>query len=333
MKARLRWVPLLVAAMVAAAACGADDDEPAGGGAAADDYPNKNVTWIVPFAAGGGADAAFRLFQKYAEPTLQVKMPITNVEGAGGVTGWTQFLNSQPDGYTMSLATPPFNIIPKVIQPNETPYELDQFKYVCSYANSPNAAFVKTGDSRFKTLQDVIAFAKANPRKLSAGVTGAAGTDAIHMYQLQEAAGVEFALVPFDSGADAAQALSAGQIDLVFSDTSWVQLGAGKMTAVAVSSEEEHPDFPDVTTYKEAGYDVVGARLRAPAAPPGTPDNVLRYWENVCKTVSENEQFKQEMAKIGQPVEFLTGQQATELVQQITADIQKIAQDQGLIKQ
>lgn len=331
MKARVTWLAALPL-LFAMAACGGDSDKAADPGTAEEKYPTKQVNWIVPFAAGGGADASFRVFQKYAEPLSKSKMQVTNIDGAGGVTGWTQFVNSKPDGYTMSLATPPFNIIPKKIQSKETPYELDQFTYVCSFAASPNALFIKTGDKRFNDLAGVIAYAKANPGKLTAGTTGAVGTDTFHMYQLQAAAGVKFKLVPFDSATDVSAALTSGQIDVVFSDTSWVRLGGGKMTAVAVAAADPHPDFPDIPTYKQSNLDIVGVRLRAPAAPPKTPATVVKYWEDICKKATEDPKLKEELGKIGQPVQFLSAAETTALVNQMATDIEKIVSEQGLAK-
>lgn len=323
MKSRNLRITATVLAMSVVVACSSDSTEDEN---SEPDYPSGTVTWIVPFAAGGGADAAFRVFQKYAEELVDVSIPVVNVEGAGGVTGWTQFLNSDPDGYTLSLATPPFNIIPAVIQPDETPYELDQFQYICSYASSPNALFIQTGETRFTTLEEVIAHAEANPGQLTAGTTGASGTDTIHLHQLQLAADIELVPVPFESGADAAQALSSGQVDLVFSDTSWIELSSGEMTAVAVSSENPHPSFPDIPTYVSAGYEVIGARMRAPAAPQDTPAHVIEFWEDICRQVTENEDFAAELAAIGQPLEFLTAEEATDFIRGMEDDIRTIAE-------
>jgi tripartite-type tricarboxylate transporter receptor subunit TctC len=354
MASRARWALLLALLLALAVACG-EDDEPAAApvdeteeaeepeepeeteeteepdeAEEADSYPEGRTEWIVPFAAGGGADASFRIFQKYAEEIAGVTMTIVNVEGAGGVTGWTQFLNSEPDGYTLSLATPPFNIIPEVLQPDDTPYTLDQFQYMCVFANSPNAIFVQEADDRFDTLEDLLDYARENPGQLTAGTTGAVGTDSFHMYQLQSAAGVEFTLVPFDSGAEVAQALASGSIDVKFSDTSWIELQAGALKALAVSSEERHPSFPDVPTYVENDYEVIGARLRAPAAPPGTPDNVIQFWQDVCEQVTQDTDFQEEMGAIGQPVEFLTAEDATALIDRLEEDIRAVVEEQGL---
>jgi tripartite-type tricarboxylate transporter receptor subunit TctC len=307
------------------AACSDNNDDSGSG-----EYPDKAVNWIVPFAAGGGADASFRVFQKHAEPLADDKMQITNIDGAGGVTGWTQFLNSEPDGYTLSLATPPFNVIPKVIQPDETPYELDQFNYICTFAASPDALFIKAGDDRFDDLESMLAYAKENPGNVTAGTTGAVGTDAFHMYQLQALADVEFKMVPFDSATDVSAALVSGDIDIVFSDTSWVSLGAGEMTPIAVASDGPHPDFPDIPTYQDAGIDLVSMRLRAPAAPPDTPDEVMSYWQDICEETTKDETFLAGMSEIGQPVTFYTGEETKALVEEMTANVESVVEEQGL---
>jgi len=332
-KSRVRLATIL-ALMMTMAACGeATTDTTAGPGTTADaSYPESGTQWIIPFAPGGGADASFRVFMKYADALSDTSMSVVNIEGAGGVTGWSQFVGSPPDGYTLTLATPPFNLIPKVLLPESTPYELEQFQYMCVFAVSPNALLVAEDDDRFSTLEDVLDYLRENPGGLAAAGDGAAGTDAIHRFQLEGAADVEFTYVSGDSAGNS-QKLIAGDVDVMFSDTSWTQLQAGKIRALAVASVERHPSFPDVPSYTELGYDVVGARLRAPAAPPGTPANVIAYWEDICRQVTENPQFVEEIEAIGQPVQFMDSQQATSFIEQMVRDIQRIADEQDLVQE
>lgn len=306
-----------------------EDDEPDEEDDAADedddgeDYPTDAVDWIVPFAAGGGADAAHRVFQQYADELVDQPVNIVNIEGAGGVTGWTEFIQSEPDGYTLSLATPPFNILPALIQPDETPYDLADFQYICVYVNSPDAILVREDDDRFEDLDDLVAYAEENPGDLAAGMTGAAGTDMVHMLRFEDEAGVELTAVPFDSGADAARELVAGTVDVKFSDTSWIE-EQPDLQALAVAHDEVHPNWPDVPTYVDFGYDIVSGRLRAPAAPPGTPDHVIDYWSGICEEMTEDEGFVEDLGQIGQVVEYMGPDEAREFIDDMEASFQEI---------
>ncbi|MGE0217532.1 tripartite tricarboxylate transporter substrate binding protein [Mycolicibacterium sp.] len=292
-------------------------------------YPDKNVTVIVPFGAGGGADSSFRAFQTVAEP-LGPTITVTNVEGAGGVTGWTQFLNSEPDGYTLSLATPPFNIVPKLLQPESTPYSLDDFTYICTYSASPDTMYMNANETRFSDLDSLIAYARENPGQVTAGVTGAVGTDAIHVYRLQDLAGIELRMIPFDSATDVTAAVVSGDVDLSFSDLSWVTLAANDLSPVAIATEEPLTEHPDIPTYTQSGIDLVSVRLRSLSAQPGTPEQVLSYWEDICRTVTDDPQFAAELGKTGQPVQFYDAQQTRDVVAQMTETIQAVIDEQGL---
>lgn len=321
---RAELTSLAAVALISVAGCGTNSSasDPAS-------YPDRNVTFIVPFGAGGGADSSFRAFETVAEP-LGPGITISNIEGAGGVTGWTQFLNSAPDGYTLSLATPPFNIVPKLIQPDSTPYSLDDFTYICTYSASPDTLYISAEETRFTDLDSLIAYARENPGQVTAGVTGAVGTDAIHVYRLQDLAGIELRMVPFDSATDVTAAVVSGDVDLSFSDVSWVTLAANDLTPVAIATEEPLAGHSDIPTYTQAGLDLVSVRLRSLSAPQETPEQVLTYWEDICRTVTDNEQFAAELGKTGQPVQFYGAQQTRDVVAQMTESIQEVIDQQDL---
>jgi tripartite-type tricarboxylate transporter receptor subunit TctC len=108
------------------------------GPAAAQDYPSSAIDFIVPFNPGGGADASQRTFNKFAEPIVGQPLVIVNKPGAGGTMGWAELVRAEPDGYTLAIVTPPFNVIPPLARPQQTGYTLDQFTYICVYAVVPD---------------------------------------------------------------------------------------------------------------------------------------------------------------------------------------------------
>jgi len=291
--------------------------------ASAQDYPTKAVEFIVPFAPGGGADASQRAFNKYAEPLVGHPLPINNKPGAAGTTGWAEMVRASNDGYTLTIATPPFNIIPALVKPKETGYTLDQFTNICVYAVVPDVILVRK-DSEYKTLEDLVTFAKANPKKLAAANTGTLGADFMTTLLIEKATGIEMSQVPFSSGALALQAMLASTTDVFVASTLYAVAQADTLVALAIASDERDPLIPDVPTFGELGYDVISKRLRVLAGPPGLPENVVSYWADICKQVTDNPEFQAEMDTLGQPVSYAGPDEAAELITRMTADMQSI---------
>ncbi len=291
--------------------------------ASAQDYPSKAVEFIVPYAPGGGADASQRAFNKYAEPLVGHPLPINNKPGAAGTTGWAEMVRANNDGYTLSIATPPFNIIPALVKPKETGYTLDQFTNICVYAVVPDVILVRK-ESEYNTLEDLVTYAKANPKKLAAANSGTLGADFMTTLLIEKATGIETSQVPFSSGALALQAMLAGTTDVMVASTLYAVSQADALRTLAIAAEERDPLIPDVPTFKELGYDVISKRLRVLAGPPGLPENVVSYWADVCKQVTDNPEFQAEMDKLGQPVSYAGPEDAAAMIERMTADMQSI---------
>ena len=289
----------------------------------AQDYPSKAVEFIVPFAPGGGADASQRAFNKYAEPLVGHPLPINNKPGAAGTTGWAEMVRAANDGYVLTVATPPFNIIPALVKPKETGYTLDQFTNICVYAVVPDVILVRK-DSEYKTLEDLVTFAKANPKKLAAANTGTLGADFMTTLLIEKATGIEMSQVPFSSGALALQAMLASTTDVFVASTLYAVAQADTLVALAIASDERDPLIPDVPTFSELGYDVISKRLRVLAGPPGLPENVVSYWADICKQVTDNPEFQAEMDTLGQPVSYAGPDEAAAMITRMTADMQSI---------
>jgi hypothetical protein len=177
-------------------------------------YPSRPVEFIVPFDPGGGADASQRVFDKYAEPLVGQRLVIVNKPGAGGATGWAELVRAKPDGYTLAILTPPFNIIPALVRPKQTGYKLDQFTNICVYAIVPDLLYAREG-GQFKTLKDVVEYAKQNPDKIKAANTGTLGADFMTTLLIEHATGTAFTQIPFTGGAQALQATLAGTTDVM----------------------------------------------------------------------------------------------------------------------
>jgi tripartite-type tricarboxylate transporter receptor subunit TctC len=297
--------------------------------ATAQTYPSRPVQFVVSFAPGGGADLSQRAFNKYAEPLVKQPLPIVNKAGAAGVTGWAELVRQKPDGYTLTVLTPPFNILPALVKPKQTGYTLDQFTNICIYAIVPDVLVVRE-DGPFKTLDDFVKFAKANPKKIKTANTGTLGADFMTTLMIENAIGIDTTQIPFNSGALALQGTLAGTTDAFVASTLYAVSQKGSLRTLAVASEKRDSMIPDVPTFKELGYDVISERYRVLGGPAGLPAEVVDYWAKVCKQVTDNPEFQAEMLKLGQPVAYRGPAEAEKELGKFTSDLRQVVEKNKL---
>ena len=294
-------------------------------------YPSRPVEFIVPFDPGGGADASQRVFNKYAEPIVGQRLVIVNKPGAGGATGWAELVRAKPDGQTLTITTPPFNIIPPLVRPKQTGYKMDQFTNICIYAVVPDLLYAREG-GQFKTLKDVVEYAKQNPEKIKAANTGALGADFMTTLLIEHATGTKFTQIPFTGGSQALQGTLAGTTDIMVASSLYAMSQKGKLRPLAIATEKRDPMLPDVPTFKELGYDVLSERYRSIGGPARLPGEIVSYWSQVCKQVVDNPQFQAEMDKFGQPAEYRGPADTQKAVDLMTRDIQVLVDKYDLAK-
>jgi tripartite-type tricarboxylate transporter receptor subunit TctC len=293
------------------------------GPAAAQDYPERAIDFIVPFNPGGGADASQRAFNKYAEPIVQQPLVIVNKPGAGGTAGWAELVRAEPDGYTLAVVTPPFNVIPALARPAQTGYTLDQFTYICVYAVVPDVLLVRE-DSDFETLADLVEYAKANPEQIKAANTGTLGADFMTTLLIENATGTKFTQIPFTGGSEALQGTLAGTTDAMVASSLFAVAQQGSLRTLAIAAPERDANIPDVPTFRELGYDVVSERFRVLGGPPGLPEEIVSYWADVCEQVTSNEEFRSEMNELGQPPAYRGPTEARASIDAMQGDMQAL---------
>ncbi len=335
---RTRFVGLFVVVMVLAAcqggaaspsastpeATGAPSASEGAGGLAG--YPSGPIEVIVPFSPGGGADNSQRVFNQFASEVVGEEMVIVNLPGAGGATGWADMIQRDPDGQTLAIVTPPFNIIPALTQPDETGYELDDFTYLCVYAIVPDVLYV-SADSEFETIEDLIAYSDENPGDLLVANAGSAGADVLTTLLVENATGIDFTIVPFEGGAESLQATLAGTTHAMIGSSAFINAQEGELRPLGIASEERDPNFPDLPTFTEQGYDVVAERFRALGGPPGMSQDLIDYWGDVCKEVVADPQFVAAMDEQGQPAGYLGPEDATAAVQRMAESIEPVVDE------
>ena len=216
-------------------------------------FPNKAVKIVVPYAAGGPADLLARGVAEKLGPRLGQPVVVENKPGAGGHTGAEQVAKGPADGYTLVLATIAHNGAVK-LYPNLRYDPLKELKPVVLLAEAPSILIVKQ-DLPAKSVQDLLALARAQPGKLTYGSAG--NGSAMHMAAelFRYMSKVDYVHVPYRGGAPAMADLLGGQIDMLFESlgTAHAQLKSGKIRALAVTGTARSPSLPDVPTVAEAG--------------------------------------------------------------------------------
>jgi tripartite-type tricarboxylate transporter receptor subunit TctC len=263
-------------------------------------YPEKLVRIIVPFAPGGGTDLIARTLGTGMSQELGQSVIVENKPGAGTIIGTDAVAKSPPDGYTLLIATFAHAVNPG-LQP-KLPYATDKaFAPVVLIGRSPNILVVKS-DSPYKTVQDVIAAAKAKPGKLNFASQGN-GTSAHLAGELfKNLTKVDLTHVPYKGAGPALTDLLGGQVDLMFGTAAAVTpfLQSGKLRALGVTTAERSPAFPNVPTIAESGVAGYAAEswygLYAPA---GTPPDVIAKLNAAAKKAVQSETFRKRAQEEG----------------------------------
>jgi tripartite-type tricarboxylate transporter receptor subunit TctC len=269
----------------------------AGPGLAA--YPEKPVTIIVAWPAGGATDLLTRGIQDTFSKALGAQTVVKNVTGAAGTIGTAEAASATPDGHTI-LVSP---IGPIVIQTQrmKLTYGVNSLEPVCKIADA-TVVMMSPPQSRFKSVADVIKEAKAQGGKLPFASTGPGTIPHLSGIGFQQAAGVKLKHVPYKGSADVVQAMLTGTIE-VFSDQPNL-VPQYNLTPLAVYSEKRLADFKDVPTMKELGFDLVFSIWNAMFAPKGTPEAALSRLESACKTTMGDPSVIATLAKQRQPLDF-----------------------------
>ena len=248
---------------------------PAVTSAHAQDYPDRAVRIIVPFAAGGTADAIPRLIGDFLSRKWSQPVIIENRTGAGGNIGAEFAYHATPDGYTLLSSPPPPLVINQNIYPN-LGFDPAKFEPVIVMAHVPNALFVNPGKIKASSVPELIEYLRDNPDKVTAGTQGNGTTSHLTAELFQTMAKVKLRSIPYRGSAPALQGLLAGDVDLMFDNlgVSLPLVQAGSLKLLGVASSQRLPSLPDVPTIAETLPGFQAVAWYAIVAPPGTPKGI-----------------------------------------------------------
>jgi tripartite-type tricarboxylate transporter receptor subunit TctC len=240
-------------------------------------YPSRSVKIIVPFPAGGTADAIPRVIGDWLSRKWGHPVTIENRSGAGGNIGAELAYKSEPDGYTLLSAPPPPLVINQNLYPN-IGFDPMQFEPVIVTAQVPNALMVNPNKVAAKTVPEFIAYLRANPGRVTSATQGNGTTSHLTSEMLQMMAQVQVQHVPYRGSAPALQGLLAGDVDFMFDNlgVSLPLIESGKLRLIAVASEKRLPSLPDVPTMAETLPGFESAAWYGVVAPPRTPKAITQ---------------------------------------------------------
>lgn len=298
-----------------------------GGATTAYAFPDRAITIVVPFAAGGGTDITTRVMQKPMSDALKGNVVVKNSVGAGGIIGVAEAARAKPDGYTLSMAP----VGPLTTQPHlrKLPYSLNSFEYVCLAYSAPSAIAVRA-DSPFKTLKDLVDYAKKNPGKLNVAIQAIGSIPHVASLALAEAAGIKMAYLPVNGDGPALKALLDGTADLFIPHISFLNQNKGQIRSLALLQPKRLASMPDAPTAAEQGYDLDFPIWGGLVAPKGTPQKIVKQLDGACKVAIESESFAAYMKKVGQPRAYLSGDDFKVFVKKQSNQNKRLLEKAGL---
>ena len=240
-------------------------------------FPEKPLSLIVAYGAGGGTDVTARLLAASLEKSLKQPVNVVNVTGGGGWNGWGQLAHATPDGYTIGYINVP-NMFAGYLDPNiKRPENLSSFVPIMNHVTDPCIWAVKA-DSKFKSLKDVIDYAKAHPNDLTIAAHGVGGDDDLAIRLISKQTGIKLSEVQNDATTASITQLLGGHIDLMGANVSEVVTlqKNGELRVLGVMSEKRSEFLPDIPTFKEQGVDVTMSVSRGIAAPAKTPADIVK---------------------------------------------------------
>lgn len=253
------------------------------------DYPTRAIEVVVQYGAGGGSDIFVRSLMMPARRTLKVPINVTNLTGGAGVKA-SQYVLSQPaDGYTIYNFSPEQLI--NTIFGRENYKE--EFAPLCNVQQDLSMFYVRA-ESPFKTLQDVIKYAKENPGKLQFTGTTAASPDEVIIMLFAKKAGIKVKYIPFDAAPETHAAVLGGHIDILHEEPGVIMslIEAKKLRPLVIFTEKRVEKFPDVPCGRELGYDITMGRWRGLCVKKGTPQEIIDYLADTFKKAANHSSYK-----------------------------------------
>jgi len=272
--------------------------------AQAQQFPTRPVTLIVPWPAGGSTDIGMRALAAATEKHLGQSIVIENKPGAAGTIGPANMAaNARPDGYTVAQLPITVFRLPFIQKTTFDPNK--DFTYIIHVTGYTFGVVVKA-DAPWKTFNELIEYARANPGKLNYGTPGAGSSLHITMEQIAKMKGIKWTQVPFKGVAESMNALLGGHIDITSDSTGWAgAVNAGSARLLVTWGAARTKNWPNVPILKEVGIDLISNSPFGIGGPKGMDPAVVKILHDAFKKGMEEQSYKDAMAKLDQEAYYL----------------------------
>jgi tripartite-type tricarboxylate transporter receptor subunit TctC len=270
---------------------------------AQDRFPNRPITLIAPWPTGGSSDAVIRAFGQAASERLGVPVVVDNKPGAGGTLGASAMVNAKPDGYTITQLPLGIYRIPHMQKTQFDPLK-DLTHIICVTGYTFGLACVP--EAPYKTLLEMVNWAKANPGKLTYGHTGTGTTPHLAFEEFAMKAGFKAQDVPYKGSAEILQSILGGHIPLMSGTTEWApHVRSGKLRLLATLGKERNKAFPDAPTVRESGWDTVSESPFGFGGPANMPAAVTKTLHDAFAATLKDARVLEALDKFFQPVIYM----------------------------
>ena len=293
-------------------------------------YPQSRVTLVTHSSPGGGTDLFLRELSTHLTPLMKTSFAVENIRGGSGATAVAHVAAGKPDGSIFYGTTPTYIQTTLLSKP---PVGYDGLDPIAIVFIDPEVIYTRS-ESPYKSLAEVIAFAKANPGKSRWGASNPASLERLALERLARSTGVKVPIVSHDGGGDQMIGVLNGTYDIGIGEIQELraQLDAGKVRLLASLTETRLDGLPTLATAKEQGFNVVVTKFRGLAAPKGVSDEIAKAWEDALRKAVESPAYKAQYAKENLIPMVLGREQARRFTTQFAKDVTESLKELGVIK-
>jgi len=274
------------------------------------DFPKSPITMVIPWGAGGATDITFRALCEAAKKYLGQPIIVENRVGGGSAVGVGSIIGKKPDGYTLTEATESLH---RNSYLNKLPFDTVKDVTPIMLVGGHQIGVVVRSDSPFKTLNEVIDYARANPEKLTYMASGVGSAGHIAWEETAyNAGGIKLQHIPSKGDQESSTAVLGGHVSMIVTTAGWIPLvEAGKLRLLATYGEKRSKVFPKVPTVKELGYKVVHSNLMVILGPKGMDPEVVKIIQDGFHKAMDDPIFVEAMAKFDMPIIYMDAKDCT----------------------
>lgn len=276
-------------------------------------YPEDSIQVIIPYKAGGGSDMVARTLGKHAKGEFGESFEYVYREGGGGAIGASEVAKADNDGYTIGTVNFPHIVLQSIEESGDFD-PLEDFDYIATVATT-SGILTTPGKSEYADLESFIEGAKDSPGELTLGIAGKLSDAHISALMLQEEAGINITIVPFSGGTDLLSALLGNQVDAGFCTAELCKPEEERLNFIAVTSGDRSDQVPDVPTFTEEGYDVIGFVGRLFVAPSGLEAETLSTLREGFENIFHLDEFQEGMTDANFYPDWMSGEEVYDLIE------------------